>query len=247
MVSTYKAPALAKGLEILELLAPSLNPLTLSEICEELGRSKSELFRMVQELERTGYIEKRGDEDGYSISDKLFMLGMERPRVATLLEVALPEMRKFTQLTKQSCHIAIQSGDEIVVIARIESPGPITFSARIGHRRLFSKASSGVVIYTWSDAKQQKELLKQMKSIDKKFNKSEFLKLSDKTLKDGYMSKPSPFIQGVTDISAPIMRQGQPTASLTAPCISKADQKDELPIQQLLEATNKISRQLPPI
>ena len=241
MSTKYRAPALVKGLEIIEFLAPQTDTMTLSEICKNLGRSKNEIFRMVQELENSGYIDKPEDNDGYRVTSKLFMLGMERPRVSTLLEAALPEMRKYSQLTHQSCHIAINSGDEIVVIARIESPGPVTFSVRIGHRQLLSKSSSGVVIYTWSLPAGKKQLLKQMKLVDSGFAKSKFIQLSDEALENGYLSVPSCFVDGVVDISAPIMRAGQTAAALTSPCIFTHGEKLNLPVSELIEATNKIS------
>ena len=43
----YKAPALAKGLDILELLASANDGLTQVEIGKLLGRTTSEIFRML--------------------------------------------------------------------------------------------------------------------------------------------------------------------------------------------------------
>ena len=48
--SQYSAPALEKGLDILELLADSAPGLTQNQIATRLGRSASELFRMVEVL-----------------------------------------------------------------------------------------------------------------------------------------------------------------------------------------------------
>lgn len=244
MAAKYTAPALVKGLEIIELLAPDPDALTLSEISDALGRSKSEIFRMAMELERLGYIEKSPTNQGYHASEKLFTLGMERPRIKTLLEVAFPEMRNFSNATNQSCHIAIRSGSEIVVVARMESPGPVTFSARIGHRQYLPNTTSGVVIFSWSSRDTQREILKDMKSNNQKFDKAAFLSLSEETLAKGYMKKTSPFITGVVDISAPILRSGQATAALTSPCISEIGQDKDLPVSQLIEATDNISAQL---
>ena len=50
----YQAPALKKGLEILELLATSEQALTMSDISGALGRSVGEIFRMLQVLEERG-------------------------------------------------------------------------------------------------------------------------------------------------------------------------------------------------
>ena len=70
----YKAPALEKGLDILELLATTSTPMTLTQIVNQLDRSHGELFRMVQVLEFRGYIEQEGPSEGYVLTDKLFSL-----------------------------------------------------------------------------------------------------------------------------------------------------------------------------
>jgi DNA-binding IclR family transcriptional regulator len=57
----YRAPALEKGLDILELLARNGAPMTTSQMAVTLGRSVSELFRMVLALEFRGYIESSPD------------------------------------------------------------------------------------------------------------------------------------------------------------------------------------------
>src|SRR5215831_7001214 len=46
--SRYRAPALEKGLDVIELLAAEKSPLNLSAISQRLGRSSGELFRMLQ-------------------------------------------------------------------------------------------------------------------------------------------------------------------------------------------------------
>ena len=43
----YRAPALEKGLDVLEFLASQSHPMTLSAIVKQLGRSHGELFRMI--------------------------------------------------------------------------------------------------------------------------------------------------------------------------------------------------------
>ena len=69
----YAVPALDKGLDVLELLAREPGGLTLNEVARALGRTSSELFRMVTALARRGYIEQ-GDGDRYTLTLKLFEL-----------------------------------------------------------------------------------------------------------------------------------------------------------------------------
>ena len=91
--SRYRAPALEKGLDVLELLAAQTEPMTLTAIVKQLGRSHGELFRMVQVLEQRGFIEQEPGREGYRLTDRLFSLGMQQPRTRILLELALPVMR----------------------------------------------------------------------------------------------------------------------------------------------------------
>src|SRR3546814_12514548 len=53
--TTYSAPALEKGLEIIELLAAERRPMSTRAIAERLGRSKGEIFRVVFVLVERGY------------------------------------------------------------------------------------------------------------------------------------------------------------------------------------------------
>ena len=134
-ISRYRAPALEKGLDVIELLAAQKSPLNLSAISHRLGRSSGELFRMLQVLEFKGFITTSGNGPGYVLTNKLFALAMAQAPVRSLVETALPIMRKLALEIGQSCHIAVASEDQIVVITRIERPGDLGFSVRISSVR----------------------------------------------------------------------------------------------------------------
>lgn len=50
---------------------------------------------------------------------------MTQAPIKSLVDVAMPAMRDLAPSTAQSCHLVVPSGDQIVVIARIESPGDL--------------------------------------------------------------------------------------------------------------------------
>src|SRR5689334_16383793 len=68
----YSAPALEKGLDILELLAEERLPLTMRQIGDRLGRSKNELFRMIMVLLSRGYIAREERTDAFVLTQRLF-------------------------------------------------------------------------------------------------------------------------------------------------------------------------------
>jgi len=244
----YRAPALAKGLQILELLAPQNEPLTLSRIAERLGRSTSEIFRMIQELEGTNYIRRSAHGEGYEVTNKLFLLGLEQPLTRTLLEVALPIMRQFSEQTHQSCHLAIPVDDLIVVVARAEAPGPVSFSVRQGHRQKISRSTSGIVLFAWQTESVQSSWLTRLSETDPDFDEVGFLQIVQRCKRRGYMKKDSAFVRGVIDIAAPVLCDGQAIASFTVPCLIRLDHDPnaDIPVTALIEVTKRISEELPP-
>lgn len=219
--SRYRAPALEKGIDVLELLAAQTEPMTLTAIVKQLGRSHGELFRMVQVLEHRGYIEQEPGAEGYRLTDRLFSLGMQQPRTKLLLEIALPAMRLLTESVAQSCHLAVHSLGDIVVVARIESAELQGFSVRIGYRRPLPKTASGAVLYAFQpdDVRRRWEAL-----FSPPLSASElesFRAQAESIRKRKVVLTPSKFVVGVTDISAPVMRGGLAAAALTVPYLKK--------------------------
>jgi DNA-binding IclR family transcriptional regulator len=145
----YRAPALEKGLDVLELLAARGEPMGMVQIAAALNRSVSELFRMVQVLEHRGYVANTPTGDGLVLTNKLFSLGMTRAPAKSVLEAALPVMRRLSETIGQSCHLAVASAAEMVVVARIEAPGNQGFSVRVGYHRAIVEATSGLVLYAF--------------------------------------------------------------------------------------------------
>jgi DNA-binding IclR family transcriptional regulator len=221
--SKYRAPALEKGLDVLELLAAAKSPMTLSQISSQLDRSVSELFRMVQVLEARGYVGMSAAGDGFELTNKLFSLGISRGPSQNLLASALPMMQSLSDQTRQACHLAIASDDRMVVIARIEAPGDVGFSVRVGYQRPLAHSTSGLLIYAFQKPKirdQWRTLLKPGLSPD---DWATFEAQAEKAVAQGHFSAPSSYIDGITDISCPIINDVGVIAALTMPWIHIED------------------------
>ncbi|MCG8507416.1 MAG: IclR family transcriptional regulator [Sphingomonadales bacterium] len=233
----YRAPALEKGLEILELLSGQREPLMMAAISERLGRSTSELFRMLQVLEQKGYIEKAPSGDGFRITNRLFTLGMAQPPVKALIEVALPVMRRLAGVAAQSCHLVVPSSDEIIVIARIEAPGELGFSVRTGYRRSMARATSGIVLFAFQPREVQQQWLRVLEPAEPPEVLERLTSLASDVRKQGYGRFESDFVRGVTDLSAPILRGDHAVAALTVPFV------ESRPLKHTMEETVPLVRE----
>ena len=85
----YSAPALDKGLDILELLAVSSTGLTQAEIAEHLNKSVNEIYRMLNTLKVRNYLEFDSSTDSYKLSYKLLNLSASFNPTKTLLQKAI--------------------------------------------------------------------------------------------------------------------------------------------------------------
>lgn len=216
----YRAPALDKGLDILELLAKERHPLTISMISQRLGRSMSELFRMVQVLEYRGFIRQSETGEGFVPTDKLFALGMEQAPVKNMLEIALPIMRELSATIGQSCHLAVRSGSDTVVVARMESAEQIGFTVRIGYRKCFVLTGSGAAIYAFQEEADRRRWLAEAPAEITPAQVEAFQSRAETVRERGYGRTKSEFVVGVTDLSAPILRGSAAAAALSVPFVN---------------------------
>lgn len=215
----YRAPALEKGLDVLELLSTHGGAMTPSQMSVELGRSVSELFRMIQVLEFRHYIE--ATPDGYRLTNRLFSLGMAQAPVKSLVEVALPVMRDLAAATVQSCHLVVPTGDQIVVVARIEGPGDLGYSVRLGYRRNIIDASSGLMFYGCASGGARAELRQRLEPGYGVDRVARYVAAAETAGAEGFVRRESDFVKGVTDLVAPIMGADSIIATLITPYIQR--------------------------
>ncbi|WP_429275497.1 IclR family transcriptional regulator [Novosphingobium gossypii] len=216
----YQAPALTKGLEILELLASASDPLIMSDISTALGRSVSEIFRMLQVLEEHGYI-ARADE-GYRLTNRLFTLGMSQPPIRDLASTALPVMQDLARKAGQSCHLAVASGAEMVVIIAIEAPGLSGFAVRVGYRRPLHRSNSGRILLAFQSPEARAAMLEDIRAAGETLDIGELTGRLDAAVAAGGAIAPSPMLTGITDLSAPVLVGGVARAALTMPFVDGA-------------------------
>jgi len=240
----YRAPALEKGLDILELLAAEDHPLTMSAIVTRLGRSTGELFRMIQVLEHRGYVAQ--GPDGYVMTPRLFHLGLKRPPVRSLMEQALPEMRLLSDRIGQSCHLAIPSGAASSVIARMEANTSVGFSVRVGYRRPIHETPSGHVLYAFQSEQVRREWEGLFDPPLSEQRCSALIATADSIRAQGFARTDSVELPGMVELAVPIMRGKNAVAVLTVPFIPITDAAVDVDraLAELRATAKRISEQL---
>lgn len=240
----YRAPALDKGLEILELLAETKEAMSLTQIASVLNRSRSELYRMTAVLVDRGYLMSEPGSDDLRISNRLFDLGMQASPVGTLVEAAFPTLHALSESTQQSCHLAVASAYRMVVIARVESPSSVGISVRVGHHLDLYESGSGLVLLAWMEEAERTQLLKQYRKSTSPAEGKELGSTLERARKNGYVRRKSALVQSVEDLSCPIFMGNHEyvIASLTVPYLK--GRGAEVPVSKSLKCLLAASEEL---
>lgn len=245
----YKAPALEKGLGILECLASSAAPLTLQQLSIALGRSASEIYRMLEVLVDRGYVIR---ETGlHRLSLKLFNLGVGQMPARNLVAVSLPVMEEVAQASRQALHLSVHADRRLVVVAAIPSPEPLGFSVRLGsHFPFRADRTSARVLTAFQPAGLRDSLLDEMveQARPTRVSRQALAERLDRLRERGYEEVPSDTVQGIVDVAYPIFdgRQTGAIASLNMPYLTQRDAPMSRPAarQLLAKAVRRISQEL---
>lgn len=244
----YQAPALDKGLEILEFLARTREPHGLADLAKALDRSKNELYRMALVLERRGYLQRTVD-DRFALTNRLFEIAMRTPPSRNLHDAALPVMHELSEELEQSCHLAVRNENDIVVVARVESPGLLGFAVRVGYRRQVVTSASGSVLFGFATEPGRKawsKLLQKSAPADVDFEA--FVRKADEARERGYAMVASATVPGIVDIATPVYNEEEPgpVAALTIPFLTRHEQSEDAEAAALavVRAARRITEKL---
>lgn len=215
----YRAPALEKGLDIVEVLAASPKPMPPKVISEKLNKSVSELFRMVQVLESRGYVAMAENQSGYELTNKLFSLGMSRGVSKNLMDHAVPSMRTLSENILQACHLVVASDDQVVVIGQMDAPAAPSFHIRVGFRQSMVESTAGALLYAFQKPKVQAAWRNGLQPSVSEEEWAGFEGQAQTGLNQGYIVARSAYSDSITDIVCPVFNDGGVVAALTIPYI----------------------------
>lgn len=236
----YAAPALEKGLDILECLAEQRVPLTQSQLARVLRRSPSELFRMLSCLEQRGYVRKRPVSGAYALSLRLFELSRTHSPYQHLAKAAARPMQALAESVRESCHLSILHGTRLLIVAQEESPEKIRLSLEVGGSFSPLSTVSGRLLLSMLPGPELRQTLQSMRGY-KTWPAAAKHALEDRLRRiraHKYAEAYSETVRGVYDLAVSV-GGGPVRAALTIACLSQHKARDRrrlLPALQMRAA-----------
>jgi DNA-binding IclR family transcriptional regulator len=245
--SNYSAPALEKGLDILEALCKSENGLSQQEIAGKLGRNLGEIYRMLNCLVQRKYVANIGNS--YTITSKLFQLSHFHPPTYRLLTEALPIMEELSRAISFPCDLRVYNNGSQTVIASIQPPDGLGFMTRVGSEIEVAPSASGLVLLAFQDPIISEIRIKEIIPNKSETEIEEYRNRLKEIVIKGFASIKSKQYAGLHAISFPIFDiNGNAAAAMTVPMLARIDGTNQLKPEQveklLRAAVTNLSKKL---
>lgn len=125
--------SVAKGFALLELLVRSPDPLTLTQIANDLGHTKTTAQRLINTLLALGYL-KRIQGKRYVPGNKVLSLSFQLLQKDNLYKQAQSHLEKISDQLGYSVTLSVIEGNEILVIYRKERARYLPYAIYTGSK-----------------------------------------------------------------------------------------------------------------
>lgn len=139
------APAVARAIHLMNLLAEVGRPLSLSELAAHLGIVKSSAFALCTTLTAGGLL-IRQPSGGYLLGVHVLHLAHAYLRQSNLPQLFLSSLDDYKVITQHTVNMSVLDGRDVVYMMSRSGPMPLGLEFRLGTRLPAFQAASGRAI-----------------------------------------------------------------------------------------------------
>ena len=130
----YTVPALQRGLEMLGRFNRHTPELTGADLARQLGLPRASVFRILQTLEKAGFVERVGDSSHYKLSVGVLRLGFEYLASMELTEHGRPVIEALRDASGYSAHLVVRDQRDVVFVFKATGRSALFHSIQVGAR-----------------------------------------------------------------------------------------------------------------
>jgi IclR family KDG regulon transcriptional repressor len=208
---------LAKGLAVIELVSHSEQGLSLTEIARALQLAKSNVHRLLQTLVEARYLVRDERSGRYSASIKLWELGSAALSKLDLRTHAEQVMEELLETTRETVHLSVLDGDEVVYVHKLDSPNPVRAYTQIGGRARAHCVATGKAMLAFQSSAALERIARHLEARTPATitDPKKFLASMAQVRLQGYAINRGEWNENVYGIASPIVdRSGQAIAGL---------------------------------
>ncbi len=204
----YRVQSLERALDVLDCFTFQDRELTLSDISQKTGMHKATAKRLVSNLTSRGFLHQDPATKRYRLGMRLFELGGIVFSSFSLRKASSYPMSRLQNQTGATVLLGVKMDDQLVYVDKREGQGLIRISSDIGWRRPLHYGMLGMVLMSFLDSKEVKNILKktplQPYTPNALTDEDAFSLRLERIRKQGYIVERGEVVEGFIGIAAPI-------------------------------------------
>jgi DNA-binding IclR family transcriptional regulator len=199
------AQLVVRAISLILHLRDSGRPLSATALSDALGIAPSSTYRLLQTLELSGFVERRGRGE-FALGLRLLDLGRAvRGRVDEELAPALAVMKAITAETGESSLLTMRAGMTVVGVLTVDSPRPVRLTLSADHAGPLTRGASGKVFLPWVPARILDAAIAREEALADGPTGAELRETIEQIRRDGYCVTVSELDPGTVGVAAPIL------------------------------------------
>jgi len=250
-LNKYNIPILSKGMELIELIAQHPQGLTIQHMVNLLGHSKTSIYRIVCSLEEMGYLRKDLQQGSFSLTRKMFKIGLSTLGTTTIIEHAYDPMRRLRDKLRETVVLGTMMGTKIIILEQVIGSHHFSFILKPGMGVCLHASAPGKAFLANIENWERDEILSKIE-LTRYTNKTitnipDFLIELERVKGCGYGLDMGEELSGVRCIGAPVFNlAGKIAASIwiSGPAERLSDDSIEEFSLEVVACANEISERL---
>ena len=144
---------------LLEVIAQKDTPFTLQALVQETGLPKPTVYRMLQQFEGAGILQREGNGRHYGTGQRLLRLAENLLLNSTAHAARHKVLRQLVDAVGESCNLTSFSGGEVLYLDRVETAAPLRFYLHPGSRVPVHCSATGKLFLAQMKPAQRRRLM----------------------------------------------------------------------------------------
>jgi DNA-binding IclR family transcriptional regulator len=243
----YRVNSVYRVVQIMDCLArASAEGLTRPELQASLNLKKSTLFVLLATLLDLKMVTFNDISKRYRLGTRVLLWAGEAEKANELRYIGLKHLEKLTGITRETSHLAVLDGNEILFIEKVESLEPLKMSSTVGARHPLQAPAPAKVLFAFQDREIRNKLAGEIKFKKHTENsirsKKEYMERALETARTGFAVDDEELLIGTRCLAGPVFnRQNKICAAIgiTAPALRFTRER----IPEMASSVLKVARE----
>lgn len=166
-ITTKRAPAVqgaaafSKGIAVMQLISEFPEPPSINQLMETSDLTRPTLYRLLKALESEGLVECTNKKT-FKLGSRLIQFASRAFEQNDISRLSDPELKLLSSLTKETCHLAIRCGNEMVYVSKQDSPQTIRLNSSVGNRVQMHASAIGKCVLAHLKPEERELLIQSM-------------------------------------------------------------------------------------